>query len=166
MSDPEQFDVFYAEARDRLLVQAFALTGDLPASRGAVRDSFIAAWHRWRKLRRLEDPESWVRPHALARAQRRPPARIFHRDRLLDPELRATLDALHKLPATSRKALVLAELSAASPALRAREVGLSGDEAERRLLDARVRFVALRGVPATQIRPTLQGLAVHCADQR
>jgi hypothetical protein len=47
MSDPEQFDVFYAEARDRLLVQAFALTGDLPASRGAVRDSFIAAWHRW-----------------------------------------------------------------------------------------------------------------------
>ncbi len=116
MSDAEQFDVFYAEARDRLLVQAFALTGDLPASRGAVRDSFIAAWHRWPKLRRLDDPESWVRPHVLTHAQRRHTARIFHRDRKLDPELRATLDALHKLPVTSRKALLLADLSAASRA--------------------------------------------------
>ena len=166
MSDAEQFDVFYAEARDRLLVQAFALTGDLPASRGAVRDSFIAAWHRWPKLRRLDDPESWVRPHVLTHAQRRHTARIFHRDRKLDPELRATLDALHKLPVTSRKALVLADLSAAPAQERAREIGLPLDEAERRLLDARVKFVELRGVPATEIRPTLEQLTEHCADQR
>ncbi len=166
MSDPEQFDVFYAEARDRLLVQAFALTGDLPASRGAVRDSFIAAWHRWPKLRRLDDPQSWVRPHALTHAQRRHTARIFHRDRKLDPELRATLDALHKLPVTARRTLILAELSSASPQERAREIGLPLDEAERRLLDARVQFIDLRGVPATEIRPTLERLAEHCTDQR
>jgi DNA-directed RNA polymerase specialized sigma24 family protein len=166
MSDPEQFDVFYAEARDRLLVQAFALTGDLPASRGAVRDSFIAAWHRWPKLRRLEDPESWVRPHALTHAQRRHTARIFHRDRLLDPGLRATLDALHKLPLTARRALVLAELSSADAPERARELGLPLDEAERRLLDARVRFIDHRDVPATEIHATLARLAEHCTDQR
>jgi DNA-directed RNA polymerase specialized sigma24 family protein len=166
MSDAEQFDVFYADARDRLLVQAFALTGDLPASRGAVRDSFIAAWHRWPKLRRLDDPESWVRPHVLTHAQRRHTARIFHRDRKLDPELRATLDALHKLPVTSRKALLLAELSTASAQERAREIGLPFEDAERRLLDARVQFVELRGVPATEIRPTLEQLGEHCADQR
>ena len=166
MSDPEQFDVFYAEARDRLLVQAFALTGDLPASRGAVRDSFIAAWHRWSKLKRLDDPESWVRPHVLTHAQRRHTARIFHRDRKLDPELRATLDALHTLPLASRKALVLADLSSASPEERAREIGLPLDEAERRLLDARVQFVDQREIPATEIRPTLQRLAEHCTDQR
>ena len=53
MSDAEQFDAFYSQTRDRLLVLAFALTGDLPASRGAVRDSFIAAWHHWAKVRRL-----------------------------------------------------------------------------------------------------------------
>ena len=166
MSDPEQFDVFYAEARDRLLVQAFALTGDLPASRGAVRDSFIAAWHRWSKLKRLDDPESWVRPHVLTHAQRRHTARIFHRDRKLDPELRATLDALHSLPLSSRKALVLADLSSASPDERAREIGLPFDDAERRLLDARVAFVDRRQIPATEIRPTLQRLAEHCTDQR
>ena len=166
MSDPEQFDAFYGEARDRLLVQAFALTGDLPASRGAVRDSFIAAWHRWPKLKRLDDPESWVRPHALTHAQRRHTARIFHRDRKLDPELRATLDALHKLPLVPRKALVLADLSAASPEERAREIGVPLDEAERRLLDARVQFVDHREMPATEIRPTLERLAEHCTDQR
>ena len=166
MSDPEQFDVFYAEARDRLLVQAFALTGDLPASRGAVRDSFIAAWHRWPKLRRLDDPESWIRPHVLTHVQRRHTARIFHRDRKLEPELRATLDALHRLSLTSRKALVLADLSSASTEERAREIGLPLDEAERRLLDARVQFVDRREIPATEIRPTLQRLAEHCTDQR
>ncbi len=166
MSDAELFDAFYAQARDRLLVQAFALTGDLPASRGAVRDSFIAAWHRWPKLKRLDDPESWVRPHALTHAQRRHTARIFHRDRKLDPELRATLDALHKLPLASRKALVLADLSSASPEERAREIGLPLDEAESRLLDARVQFVDHRQIPAAEIRPTLQRLAEHCTDQR
>ncbi len=166
MSDPDQFDVFYAEARDRLLVQAFALTGDLPASRGAVRDSFIAAWHRWSKLKRLDDPESWVRPHVLTHAQRRHTARIFHRDRLLDPELRATLDALHSLPLSARKALVLADLSSASPEERARELGLPLDEAERRLLAARVTFVDHREIPATEIRATLQRLAEHGTDQR
>jgi DNA-directed RNA polymerase specialized sigma24 family protein len=166
MSDPEQFDVFYAEARDRLLVQAFALTGDLPASRGAVRDSFIAAWHRWPKLKRFGDPESWVRPHVLTHAQRRHTARIFHRDRKLDPELRATLDALHTLSPVSRKALVLADLSSASPEEQARELGLPLDEAERRLLDARVQFVDRREIPGTEIRPTLQRLAEHCTDQR
>ena len=166
MSDAEQFDLFYAEARDRLLVLSFALTGDLPASRGAVRDAFIAAWHRWPKLRRLDDPESWVRPHALTHAQRRHTARIFHRDRLLDPALRATLDALHKLPLTSRKVLLLADLSAASAHERAREIGLPLDEAERRLLDARVQFIDLRGVPALEIKPTLERLAEHCTDQR
>jgi hypothetical protein len=31
MSDAERFDAFYSESRDRLLVLAYALTGDLPA---------------------------------------------------------------------------------------------------------------------------------------
>ena len=48
-----------------------ALTGDLPASRAAVRDSFVLASHHWRKISRLEDPETWARAHAWAHAQRR-----------------------------------------------------------------------------------------------
>src|SRR5215212_1597200 len=102
MQDPAAFDEFYKSTRTRLLQQTLALTGDLPASRSAVRDAFVAAWHHWRKVSRLEDPEGWVRPLAWRHAQRRHSARIFHRDRKLDPEIRATLDALAKLPLTQR----------------------------------------------------------------
>ena len=64
MRDPEAFDAFYAEARGRLLLQTYALTGDLPASRDAVRSAFVAAWHHWKKVSRHGDPEAWVRPEA------------------------------------------------------------------------------------------------------
>ena len=35
MIAPDEFDAFYKDARDRLLLQTYALTGDLPASRSA-----------------------------------------------------------------------------------------------------------------------------------
>ena len=107
MIQPEAFDAFYKDARTRLLLQTYALTGDLPAARSAVRDSFIVTWHHWRKVQRLPDPEAWVRPHAWAQAQRRHTARIWHRDKSLDPEAKATFDALGKLSLPQRKALVL-----------------------------------------------------------
>ena len=37
MRNPDAFDAFYKDARDRLLLQTYALTGDLTASRTAVR---------------------------------------------------------------------------------------------------------------------------------
>lgn len=166
MSDAERFDAFYAATRDRMLVLAFALTGDLPASRGAVRDSYIAAWHHWAKVKRLDDPESWVRPHVWSHAQRRHTARIWHRDRRIDPELRATLDALAKLPVTSRKALLLTQLTAASRQQMAREVGLPLAEAEQRLQSATTQFSLQRAVPSASVRPLLGALTAHCADQR
>ena len=166
MSDASRFDAFYAEARARLLVQAYALTGDLPASRGAVRDAFIAAWHHWPKVRRLEDPESWVRPHAWAHAQRRHTGRIWHRDRKLDPEVKATLDALAKLSVGPRKALLLTHLTTVSPQERAREVGVPPEEAERRLQTATTQFCRQREVPVSGMRPLFDQLAEHCADQR
>jgi predicted RNA polymerase sigma factor len=64
MRDPEEFDAFYKDARDRLLVQTFALTGDVRASRSAVRDTFVVAWHHWRKVSRDGDPESGTPPAA------------------------------------------------------------------------------------------------------
>ena len=86
MKRADEFDAFYKDARSRLLLQTYALTGDLPAARSAVRDSFIVAWHHWRKVSRQDDPEVWVRPYAWTHAQRRHTARIWHRDKSLDPE--------------------------------------------------------------------------------
>ena len=166
MSDAERFDAFYADSRDRLLVLAYALTGDLPAPRGAVRDSFIAAWHHWSKLKRLDDPETWVRPHAWSHAQRRHTARIWHRDRKLDPEVRATLDALAKLPLPARKTLLLSHLTSASDQEVAREVGLSIEAAEARLEAAPAGFAEQRDVPPGDVGPLLDRLVEQCSGQR
>ena len=153
MSDAELFDAFYADSRDRVLTLAYALTGDLPASRGAVRDSYVAAWHHWSKLKRMDDPETWVRPHAWSHAQRRHTARIWHRDRKLDPEVRATLDALAKLSVPARKTLLLSHLTSASHHELASEVGLSIEDAETRLQEATTEFASQRSVSADEVRP-------------
>jgi DNA-directed RNA polymerase specialized sigma24 family protein len=166
MSDAERFDAFYADARDRVLVQAFALTADLPASRRAVRDAFVAAWQRWPKVGRLDDPEDWVRPYAWTQAQRRHTTRIWHRERGLDPEIRATLEALARLPVTARRVLLLTQLTNASREEMAREVGITLPEAERRLQTATTQFSLHRNVSATGLRPLFDRLAEACGDQR
>ena len=166
MIAPDEFDAFYKDARDRLLLQTYALTGDLPASRSAVRDSFIVAWHHWRKVSRVRDPESWARPHAWQHAQRRHTARLWHRDKSLDAEARATLDALGKLPVTQRKALLLTHLAAVSMGDLAREVGLPRTEAERQLQTATAQFALHRDVPTTRIRPLFEPLRQHVEGAR
>ena len=162
----DEFDDFYKSTRTTLLQQTFALTGDLPASRSAVRDAFVAAWHHWRKVSRLEDPAAWVRPLAWRHAQRRHSARIFHRDRKLDPEIRATLDALAKLPLAQRKVLLLTQLTNASRADMAREVGLPLHDAEQRLQTATSQLAMIREVPTTGIRLLFEPLRAHVEDTR
>lgn len=158
MTSVDDFDAFYKAARARLLLQTYALTGDLSASRSAVRDSFVSAWHHWRKVSRLADPEGWVRPRAWQHAQRRHTARLWHRDRSLDAETRATLDALGKLTVTQRKLLLLAHLAPLSMGDLAREVGLPRTLAEQQLQTATARFAVHRDVPSTAIRPLFEPL--------
>jgi DNA-directed RNA polymerase specialized sigma24 family protein len=161
MRNPDEFDAFYRAAQHRLLLQTYALTGDLPAARGAVRDAFVAAWHHWRKVSRLEDPEAWVRPLAWRHAQRRHTARIWHRDRALEPEHRATLDALAKLTTSQRRTLLLTQLSRISMSEMAREAGLTDEEAQQRLQLATSQFALKRDVPSTSVRQHLQNLATR-----
>jgi DNA-directed RNA polymerase specialized sigma24 family protein len=156
MRRADDFDAFYKETRSRLLLQTYALTGDLPAARSAVRDSFIVAWHHWRKVSRQDDPEASVRPYAWSHAQRR--HRIWHRDKNLDPEVRATLEALGKLPLAQRKTLLLAHLVSLSMGEMAQEAGMSRAEAEKKLQVATAQFAAHRGVPTTSIRTVLEAL--------
>ena len=92
-----EFDAFYKAARDRLLLQTYALTGDLGAARSAVRDAYVVAWHHWRKTSRLDDPESSVRPHAWRHAARRATVRPWHKEKRLDADNLATLEALASL---------------------------------------------------------------------
>jgi DNA-directed RNA polymerase specialized sigma24 family protein len=166
MRSPESFDAFYVSTRDRLLHETYALTGDVPAARTAVRDAFAVAWHHWRKVAVLDDPEGWVRPLAHGRGRRRHTARLWHRDKDLDPEVRATLDALGKLSHTERQLLVLTTLSRLSMAEIARAAGLPRLEAERQIQTATSTFATARDIASTDVRRALDALRGPLEDVR
>lgn len=159
MRSPETFDAYYVETRTRLLHEAYALTGDAPASRAAVRDAFVVTWHQWRKVGLLEDRDAYVRPLAFRRARRRHTARIWHRDKSLAPEARTTLDALSKLTTRQREVLVLNGLSALNLTDIGRMVGLARTDAERELQTASSQFALHRDVATTDIPQLLRDLA-------
>jgi len=166
MRDPVAFDEFYKETRGRLLLQTYALTGDLGASRAAVRDAFVLAWHHWRKVSRLDDPETAVRPNAWRHAQRRHTARLWHREKGLDPEVKELFDILGRLTMRQRKALLLTQVANASIAQMAREIGLPLEEAERELQEAVGEFTRLREVPTVGIRAAFEPLERATMDSR
>ncbi|TYL51917.1 hypothetical protein FXB39_05750 [Nocardioides sp. BGMRC 2183] len=154
------FDAFYKETRDRLLLQTFALTGDLNASRSAVRDAFVVAWHHWRKLSRSELAEAQVRPRAWRNASRRTTAKPWGRSKNLDATSRATLAALSALTHRQRSALILTQLAAVNLPDMAREIGLPVESAERELQAGAARFATQPDVPEdVSIHTALAGLA-------
>jgi DNA-directed RNA polymerase specialized sigma24 family protein len=166
MRSPETFDAYYVETRTRLLQEAYALTGDAPAARAAVRDAFVVTWHQWRKVGHLDDRDAYVRPIAFRRARRRHTARIWHRDKSLDPEARTTLDALSKLTPRQRELLVLNGLSTLSLTEIGRMVGLPRSDAERELQTATSQFSLARDVPTTDVRRLLHDLAAPLEEVR
>lgn len=158
MSSAEEFDEFYVQSRRRLLLQAFALTGDLGAARSAVRDAYVAARHHWAKVGRLAEPENWVRPRAWATAQRRHGARPWHKEKGLSEEQTAVLDALQKLTDGERKALLLTHLAAVPMADIAREIGVTRERAEQFLQSATAATALSLDIDSTAIRTALAGL--------
>ncbi|WP_244929805.1 sigma-70 family RNA polymerase sigma factor [Nocardioides sp. W7] len=166
MRDPEEFDACYQAARTRLLLQTYALTGDLPAARSAVNDAFAVAWHHWRKANRHGDPESWIRPIAWSHAQRRHSARIWHREKGLAPEAQATLEALGKLSVDQRKILLLTVLATGTLADFAREVGLTREDAERELQTATSQLAIHLDLGTPVARALFDPLADIVADVR
>ncbi|MCW2858026.1 MAG: hypothetical protein JWR52_3641 [Marmoricola sp.] len=124
MPTAEEFDEFYVATRRGLVLQTFAVTGDLAASRSAVRDAYVAARHHWAKVGTTSDPEGWVRPRAWAAAQRRHTVRPWHRERHVTSAQAAVLEALHALPDVQRRALVLTHLTTLPADEVAREIGL------------------------------------------
>jgi DNA-directed RNA polymerase specialized sigma24 family protein len=158
MRDPGLFDAFYTAARQRLLLQAFALTGDLGAAKRAVRDGYVAAWHHWHKVARQDDPEAWVRPVVWQHAQRRHTAHFWRREGSLAPEHRATLDALDELTAIQRRALLLHLLAGLDSETLRHEIGLTEPSAARQLRLAIAQFAIHRDIEPDQVEATLRDL--------
>lgn len=153
------FDAFYRDTRDRLLLQTFALTGDLTVARSAVREAYVVAWHHWRKTSRLADPEMSVRPAAWRRAVRRSTTRPLRRRKDLDEQSRTILDALATLTLPQRKALLLTQLAAVTMEEMAHEIGLPLDAAERELQLGAAQLAMQLELPTSAIPLSLNSLA-------
>lgn len=153
------FDEFYLASRRRLVLETYALTGDLSAARDAVRDAFVAARHHWGKVSRLGDPEEWVRPRAWAMAQRRHVRRPWHREKGIEPEQRSVLRALHHLSDHHRKVLLLVHLAGLSTAAVGRELGDTTPRVEQHLDEATRSFSEATGTAPDEVLAALESLA-------
>jgi RNA polymerase sigma-70 factor, ECF subfamily len=66
----DDLDALYAAAYRRLVVQMYAICGNLADAEDAVQEAFITALRKRRALRSVHNPEAWVRTVALHRLHR------------------------------------------------------------------------------------------------
>jgi RNA polymerase sigma-70 factor, ECF subfamily len=142
------FDEFYAGNYGRLVVQVFAVTGNLADAEDAVQEAFARASVRWGRVGGYHSPEGWVRRVALnlaftglrrarrlvevfSRAPAPPPVPPLPADSL------ALVAALKALPLGFRQVLVLHYLADLPVERIAGELGIAVGTVKSRLARAR-----------------------------
>ncbi len=65
VSDDPEFDQFFLSHYDGLVRSLTAITGDRERAADCVQEGFIRAYARWRRLRRYDNPATWVRRVAI-----------------------------------------------------------------------------------------------------
>jgi len=113
--DEHEFDALYRRLSPRMVGQAYAMTGSTAAAEDLVQEAFGRAWVRWGRVRRLENPEAWIRRVMVNQAIS--DWRKRSRPEVLDPRLRPgevmevdaiwLADALRTLPRNQCRAVVL-----------------------------------------------------------
>jgi RNA polymerase sigma-70 factor (ECF subfamily) len=113
--DEHEFDALYRRLSPRMMGQAYAMTGSTAAAEDLVQEAFGRAWVRWSRVRRLENPEAWIRRVMVNQAIS--DWRKRSRPEVLDPRLRPgevtevdaiwLADALRTLPRNQCRAVVL-----------------------------------------------------------
>ncbi|MET8352458.1 MULTISPECIES: SigE family RNA polymerase sigma factor [unclassified Micromonospora] len=122
MRDAEEFDALYAACAGRIVGHVYALTGNRSEAEDAVAEAFTRAWQRWSTVREADSPEAWVRRVASRiavsswrktfnrlRAHRR--AAVDQSVPGLNEDHVALLQALQRLTANQRRAVVLHHLN-------------------------------------------------------
>jgi len=157
MTHADEFDALYGATWRPLLLQTFAVCGDLGTARESVQQSFVDAWHHWPRAQR-QGAESYVRSGAFARAQWRSRARAMKRAQRVTREQRAAIRALQALPLQARRAVVLTCLSELPRAAIGRQIAETEQHTEE-LVEAGLtdlsNALALR---RDDITPRLRGL--------
>lgn len=136
----------------RLVAQLYAITLDPRQAHDAVQDAYSRAWRRWADLRGREaGPDAvpgredavvgWVRGVAIRISARGRLLRLGRRHRPnpeeTDPRTGALLEALGRLGAADRRAVVLHHMAGMSPDAVAELEGIGEQEVRRRLTRGR-----------------------------
>jgi len=160
----EEFVDFYTASFQRLVGQLYAMIGDQSEAQDAVQEAFVRAWAHRGKISRNQAPEAWVRVTAWRIAASRW-RRVREGIRLGSlaarpesvagptPDRIAFMDALRKVPAEQRRALVLYYLCDLTVEQIATETGARAGTVKARLARGR-----------TALAPYLREIASPVAD--
>ena len=146
---PTEFDAFYTATVSRVVGYLYVVLGDVAEAEDAAHEAYARAWQRWSKVAGYDDPEAWVRTvgfrvamSSWRKAKNRLTAQRRHDsgDRTapaLSPDRLAVAEALKKIPAEQRRALVLHHLQGLTVAEIARETGAPEGTVKARLARGR-----------------------------
>ncbi len=156
MGDGDAVAEVYAGSFRRLVVQLYAVTGDLGEAQDAVQEAFVRALDAPRRFAEVHNPEGWLRAVAVNLAISR-----HRRRRVLDrivrggvapapvpdpsPEHLALMCALRRLPIGQRHAIALHYLVDLPIEEVAATLGVSVGTVKSRLSRGRVALAALLG---------------------
>ena len=111
--DREEFTSFYTASFPRLVGQLYAMTGDRAEAQDAVQEAFVRAWVHRGRIEKDRGAEAWVRVTAwriAASRWRRGQEGIRLMLLAARPDRVAFVEALRRVPAEQRRALVLYHL--------------------------------------------------------
>jgi len=154
MLDGVDVHELYDAAYSRLVVQLYAICGDMADAEDAVQDAFVTAIRKQRQLQRVSNPEAWVRTVAVNRVRgswrhaavvRRYQPRVPGPQAPVEvgPEHVAIVTALAELDIDQRVVVVLHPLVDLGTAEIAAELGIPEGTVKSRLARARARLADL-----------------------
>ena len=154
MRDTGDLNELYAASYRRLVIQLYAVCGDLADAEDAVQEGFVTAIRKRGELARIANPEAWVRTVALNRlrsgwrhtavVRKYQPAVPGPQEPVeIGPEHVAITAALAQLNERQRRVVVLHHLADLSTAQVADDLGISVGTVKSQLARARTLLAAL-----------------------
>jgi RNA polymerase sigma-70 factor (sigma-E family) len=154
MGETLDIDALYAASYRRLVVQLYALCGDLADAEDAVQEAFVTAIRKQRSVAAVDNPEAWLRTVAVNRIRggwrhalvvRRYEVKVPGPQSEVEvgPEHVAIVRALADLDDQQRHVVVLHHLADLGVGQIAAELGIPEGTVKSRLSRARARLSGL-----------------------